>query len=269
MSQSLKISQGRLAAEGLTFLTVKSPALRGRGDISLFIPEEAANLSDVPAVLLLHGAHGSHWNWPVLGNAHKTAQALIREGRIPPMMLIMPSDGLWGDGSGYLPHAEQDFEKWIVEDVPAGVRAAAVGLTAASPLFLCGLSMGGFGALRLGAKHPGFCRGISAHSSITHFEQILKYVEEEAGRYQTRAEDHCVFDTLMRHRESLPPIRFDCGARDPLAKYNRQLSRDLTAQGVAHQYEEFPGAHEWAYWTEHLADSLLFFGNILTGKNHA
>lgn len=33
------------------------------------------------------------------------------------MVLVMPSDGLFGDGSGYFNHGDKDFEKWIVKDV--------------------------------------------------------------------------------------------------------------------------------------------------------
>ena len=36
--------------------------------------------------------------------------------------------------------------------------------------------------------------------------------------------------------------------------------------GMAHVYEEFPGAHSWEYWQEHLADSLRFFGRIMKDR---
>ena len=247
-------------------MTVKSQALRGRGDITLYIPALARAQRNAPLVLLLHGAHGSHWNWAVNGRAHRTAQRLMEQGTIPPLALAMPSDGLWGDGSGYLPHARQDFEKWIVEDALQAVRGAAGCLSGDSPLFICGLSMGGFGALRLGAKYTGLFRGISAHSSITHFEQMLKYVAEDAASFGTPPEDLSVLATMVRHKDHLPPVRFDCGVEDRLAQFNRELHRDLEASGIAHQYEEFPGGHEWSYWAAHLEDSLRFFGRILAGK---
>jgi enterochelin esterase-like enzyme len=267
MAENFEVPETGPCFEGLSFLTVKSRALRGRGDITLFVPAEARALQNVPLVLLLHGAHGSHWNWSITGRAHRAARWLISQERIPPLVLAMPSDGLWGDGSSYLTHAEQDFEKWIVEDVPRAARAAATCLSADSPLFLCGLSMGGFGALRIGAKYPAFYRGISAHSSITHFNQMNEYVEEDAGRFGTLAEDYSVLEMMLRHRAALPPIRFDCGIDDALLKYNRQLHRDLETHGIPHRYEEFPGGHDWSYWRTHVKDSLRFFGDILTAKN--
>ncbi len=244
-------------------MTVKSAHLRGRADVSLFIPPEARRQRKVPLVILLHGAYGSHWNWAVNGGAHRTAARLIERKEIPPVILAMPSDGLWGDGSGYLRHPTQDFEKWIAEDVPAAARLAAPCLGEDSPLFLCGLSMGGFGVLRIGAKYPGLARGISAHSSITHFDQMMKYVQEDAASYAVPPEDVGVLPTMLRHQKTLPPFRFDCGVKDPLLKHNRQLHKDLEAHGIAHHYEEFPGGHDWNYWTPRLADSLLFFAKIL------
>lgn len=266
MSQRLEPAEGGPAFEGLSFLTVKSPALRGRADVTFFVPPEARGLRDVPLVLLLHGAHGSHWNWAISGGAHRTAQRLIRENAIPPLVLVMPSDGLWGDGSGYLRHPQQDFEKWIAQDVPQAARTAVPCLSNKSPIFLGGLSMGGFGALRIGAKYPALARGLSAHSSITHFDQMMKYVEEDANRYGVPPEDGSVLATMLRHQKLLPPFRFDCGDKDPLVKYNRQLHKDLEAHGVAHQYVEFPGLHDWNYWAAHLEDTLRFFAGILSGN---
>src|SRR3546814_9304706 len=99
-------------------MTVKSAALVSRAYSSLFWPDCVAGLADVPIVILLHGVYGSHWAWALKGGAHLTAQRLIDEDTIPPLVLAMPSDGLWGDGSGYVPHRTRDFERWIVEEVP-------------------------------------------------------------------------------------------------------------------------------------------------------
>jgi enterochelin esterase-like enzyme len=67
---------------------------------------------------------------------------------------------------------------------------------------------------------------------------------------------------MVKHRDRLPPLRFDCGTEDLLIEENRQLHRDLTAAEVPHTYQEFPGGHDWPYWEAHIADSLRFFGRI-------
>ena len=75
----------------------------------------------LPLVILLHGVYGSSWVWTRKGGVHISALDMIQKGIVNPMVIAMPSDGLWGDGSGYLPHNNKDFEKWIVDDVPNAV----------------------------------------------------------------------------------------------------------------------------------------------------
>lgn len=261
--RTFEISAPPFEADGLRFVTVKSAALQARADLTLHIPRDVEALSDVPLVILLHGVYGSHWAWALKGGAHRTAARLAAAGEIPPLVLAMPSDGLWGDGSGYLPHRGQDFERWIVHEVPVAAQRATSAVTERSPVFIAGLSMGGFGALRLAGKFPDRFAGASGHSSITEFAQMSRFVEERLGSYLALEEDQSVLRTLLTHRDRLPPLRFDCGTSDPLLAENRALHAALEAHGIPHGYEEFSGGHEWSYWEAHLADSLRFFAKVL------
>jgi len=124
--------------------------------------------------------------------------------------------------------------------------------------------MGGFGALHLGARHGReVFRAISAHSSMTDFEQMAQFVEEPLRNFGVLPKDRSVRDSILLNRNRLPALRFDCGTSDPLIDCNRELHGALVRAGIAHTYEEFPGGHEWAYWETHLADSLMFFDGTL------
>jgi len=265
--RTVEVSDPRWERDGLRHVTVKSSALGQRADLSLFVCPEAVRHTAVPLVILLHGVYGSHWAWALKGGAHKTAARLISEEAIPPMVLAMPSDGLWGDGSGYLKHSEQDFERWIVEEVPAVAAYAAPCLSEQSPIFIAGLSMGGFAALRLTGKYPKRFRAASAHSAATHFEQLLDATEEAEARFGANKADYSVLKALLKSRGELPPFRFDCGKEDWLIEPNRRLHEALCQAGIEHSYEEYPGAHEWLYWEEHLEDSLRFFGSVAESLN--
>jgi enterochelin esterase-like enzyme len=262
---TIDLSDARYEWENLRFLTFKSPVLQGRGDVTLFIPPDSETLTGLPLVVLLHGVYGSHWNWALKGGAHRTAMAMIAADEIPPMILVMPSDGLWGDGSGYIPHTSTDYAAWIAEDVIDCVQEALPQADEQSPIFISGLSMGGFGALYLGARFPARFAGISAHSSITHYDQFEIFSRQPMSTYQlANEEDKSVLHWILKHRDQLPPLRFDCGSTDLLIEYNRELHQALLEHDVDHHYEEFEGGHSWAYWSEHLVDSLRFFGGILT-----
>ena len=264
--RTLEISDARFESDHLRFLTVKTPNLRGRGDICVFVPPGVGGDQTIPVVILLHGVYCSAWSWAYNTGVHLKANDMMNKGELPPMVIAMPSDGLWGDGSGYLPHSGCDFEKWIAIDVFDALQSSIHGVQNNSPLFIAGLSMGGFGALRIGGKYGARFNGIAGHSSITNLEQMKLFVEEDISRYvQPDPVDHDVFETIKRYREHLPPIRFDCGRDDQLIEYNRKLHRQLADAGIDHVYEEYPGAHQWSYWEEHVVETLKFFAKQLKG----
>lgn len=228
----------------------------------MFVPPGFENQA-LPLVLLLHGVYGSHWAWLFKGGAHEVLLRLMREEGLPAMALAMPSDGLWGDGSGYLHHATADHARWIVDEVPAAAAQVAPG-TVGMPHFIAGLSMGGYGALRLGTLHAAKFAAISGHSSVTDAAQMQGFVEEPPDAWALReSESLTVLECMKNHAASLPPLRFDCGTDDILIEPNRVLHRGLLAAGITHEYHEFSGGHTWEYWHEHLADTLRFFAHRL------
>ena len=268
MFRTLEVSDPALSPPGLRFVTVKSAALRQRADLLLFVPQQAQGLRDLPLIILLHGVYGSHWAWAFKGGAHRTTQRLVDHGALPPCVLALPSDGLWGDGSGYVAHAEQDFERWIVDEVPAAAHAACDACSGASPLCIAGLSMGGFGALRLAGKHPGRFVAAAGHSSVTEAAQLDALLAEDRRDWSAEPADRSVLEALRTAPAALPPLRFDCGRDDPFLAANRRLHADLQAAGIAHTYEEHDGGHGWDYWARHLEDTLRFFGAVLANAQH-
>ncbi len=257
--RTIELSNTAYEKDGLRFLTVKTPNLDGRGDICLFVPKVIGNFTDLPIYILLHGVYGSAWVWAMKGGAHHTAKRLMDNGDIRPAIIAMPSDGLWGDGSAYLAHQNKNFAEWIVSDVPKAIIENIVLATSRSPLCIGGLSMGGYGALMLGAQHPDKFKAISAHSAITKFEEMASFVEEPLESYEIRGSERNVIDGIKRHQNKLPAIRFDCGVNDDLLEGNRTLHNELSALGLEHTYEEFDGGHEWSYWQKHVELTLRFF----------
>jgi len=259
--RTLEASDPALAPEGFEFLTVKSPALHRRADLTLYAPRQVSGLRGVPLVILLHGVFGSHWAWAFKGGAHRILQRLVDNGAVPPLVLAMPSDGLWGDGSGYVPHVDADFERWIVEDVPLAARERRPEIDDTSPLALVGLSMGGYAALRLAARHPQRWCAAAGHSSVTEAAQFDAMLEESRASWSPLPEDTTVLgavDKALRSGATLPPLYLDCGLEDALLRANRALHAALRERGVAHHWHEHPGGHDWPYWQAHLADSLAF-----------
>lgn len=262
--RTVELSDPAYEHEGLRFITVKSQALRRRGDCVVWAPAQPGVVSaNCPEgigtlLILLHGVYGSAWVWSLKAGVHRTAQRLVECGEICPLVIAMPSDGLLGDGSGYLTHTGCDVERWIVEEVPALARLAAPQLQPDARVAIAGLSMGGFGALRLGAKYADRFHAISAHSAITDIAEMREFVEEPVQDFLQRAphEELSALHWLMKQRHQLPHLRFDCGIKDQLLEGNRRLHQALLIADVPHRYEEFAGGHEWPYWTDHVTSTL-------------
>ena len=270
--RTIEVSDPAFECDHLRTITIRSEALRMRGDISLFVPP--TDNASVPLLVLLHGVYGSHWAWTMKGGAHRSALRLMSENRLRPLAIVMPSDGLWADGSGYLPHhgaesCSRESEANAadiagMEDVIDACQEAIPLVDDRSPVFLSGFSMGGYGALRLGSKYAARVSGISAHSSITDLEQMRHFVDEQLDGYADAGDENAdVLFWMRKNRACLPPIRFDCGNADLLVEDNRRLHRNMVAEGIAHRYEEYPGGHTWQYWQEHVEETLLFVETTL------
>lgn len=254
------VSDPRWEVEGLREVTVASPALARRADLTIWAPRPEA---EVPLVVLLHGVYGSHWGWIRSGGAHRTLDRLIQCGRVRPMALAVPSDGLWGLGSGYVPRPGEDSQAWIVDEVPAAARLAAPG-AGAEGVCIAGLSMGGFGALRLAGLFPERYAAAAGLSSITAVEQLAEVTRQPVTAFPTGPGEGRLLDVLIRSGRQLPPISLACGTEDRLLESNRHLHRELVDADIDHVYHEHPGGHNWAYWSSHIEDVLVFFENALS-----
>lgn len=255
---TIRKSNPRFSLEGVTHITVKSAALRRRVDTSVYVPSDSDDDIDLPVVVLLHGVYGSHWSWMGSAGAHLTLQKLIDSGDMSKFVLVTPSDGLWGDGSGYVDHGIENYEQWITTEIPNLLREEVDQVTDKSSFYIGGLSMGGWGTLWCGIRNPSIFEGVSAHSAITHIDEMSKFVEEDWTFWKDDNRIHSI-QQLIKSRGVSQPIRFDCGMDDLLIEGNRSLHQYLKSNDIDHIYEEFSGSHEWGYWEEHVEKTFRFF----------
>lgn len=255
---TLEVSDAALAPPGFTFCTVRSPALGRRADVVFYNADCAS--ADVPVIILLHGVYGSAWSWALQGGAHRVYERLRAAGAIGDFALVMPSDGLAGDGSGYLNRAAGRFDDWIAGEVVALARSGIAQMSDASRVFIAGLSMGGYGALRLAALHPGTFAAASAHSPICEAADFRYFTSEDPfADTVDPAIPASLAELIAAPGKAVPPIRFDCGDADVLRPSVERLSGRLAQAGVAHRYERMSGGHDWNYWSNAFARTLVFF----------
>ncbi len=128
-----------------------------------------------------------------------------------------------------------------------------------------GLSMGGYGAMKIGLKSPDLFGSVASHSGALDVTALLdeSLCPELPIIFPDgpRAEEDPF--TLAARPGRKPALYFDCGADDFLIEHNRRFHARLAELGVAHTYKEFPGTHCWEYWDKHISAALLFHARKL------
>lgn len=130
-----------------------------------------------------------------------------------------------------------------------------------------GLSMGGYGALRLGLTYRERFTSINSHSGA------LAFGHSDGGQGDFGHEFRRVLGTSFaggpndlytlaeaakKDSRPAPKIRIDCGKDDFLIQSNRDYHEHLQKISYDHEYAEFPGEHTWSYWDTHIQEALSF-----------
>jgi S-formylglutathione hydrolase FrmB len=141
-------------ASALEETTIPSAALGRPLDVSIYRPDGAAPTAGWPVLYLLHGLHGCYRDWAALGGIQKTLDQLIASGRIKPMLVVMPD----GSNSWYVDSAAiggpGNYQTALLDDLPKAIEQRFPVQRTRAGRAIAGLSMGGFGALRLALTRP-------------------------------------------------------------------------------------------------------------------
>ena len=130
--------------------------------------------------------------------------------------------------------------------------------------FVAGLSMGGYGALKLALSLP---QTFAAAASLSGVADVTAFREARAHDYELvfgdsgpeRGSEHDLFQlatSLAASAQPRPRLFQCCGTEDFLLAQNRALRDHLQPLGFDYRYEEGPGLHDWAYWDKMIAPTL-------------
>jgi S-formylglutathione hydrolase FrmB len=239
----------------------QSAALGREQPYSIIVPEAHANSpTRFPVLYVLHGAYGSHRDWPEKTTPGRMT-ALAAKHQV---ILVFPDGGQFGWYIDSPMDPASQYESATLELV-RHVDATYPTLPERESRAIMGLSMGGHGAVSLAFKHPDLFVSASSLSGILRLENHptswelplrLGPYEESSEQWHRHSVLHLVNDAAVAGRIKL---LFDCGVDDQAAiADNRELHQRLLAGNVAHQFQEHPGAHSWEYWDEHVTAHVEF-----------
>lgn len=255
---SLVISFAAFPASRLLTITHDSQALGKKQAFLVLIPEEVKSDQRLPVLYLLHGAYGGETDWTERTDVENYVAG-------DDLIVVMPSAGSF---SWYLDsprEATSAAETYITKELIPLVDSTLPTIPSREGRGICGLSMGGHGALSLAAKHPDLFSSASSLSGILritnhpnswHLRDRLGPMDASPEIWQANS----VYELADRFVGSDVALLFDTGREDETGAVEdcRQTHERLNALGVPHTYEEFPGKHNWAYWDEHIVRHLAF-----------
>jgi S-formylglutathione hydrolase FrmB len=162
------------------------------------------------------------------------------------------------------------WENFFVFELPEYIESNFPAAPARESRGQCGFSMGGYGAMLYGLKHPDRFAAVSTHCGSFVFgheyrkdrpgrAQFMKAVAPPGGEYDLFR----LADELHSLSVSAPVIRMDIGRNDRLLEQNRRFHAHLNKNGITHSYMENSGSHQWSYVDQHLSESLEFFSESL------
>jgi putative tributyrin esterase len=207
-----------------------------------------------PVLYLLHGLFGDENDW--LAKTKLTAYA-----RALKLIVVMPE----GDDSWYTNAAADPrnrYEDYIAADLIREVESHYRAKAARDDRFIAGLSMGGYGALKMGLKHAeefsvvGAFSGAVLSATATRFETISGAFGAPGSPSQ--AANNLYLLAAKADASHLPYFILTCGTSDRLRSDDLQMADLMRALGIRYEYEEFPGDHEWPVW-DRSVEMLLFY----------
>ncbi|MBO4887722.1 MAG: esterase family protein [Firmicutes bacterium] len=218
---------------------------------------DETGMTDIPVLYLLHGGSDDHTIW-------QRRTSIERYATAKGLAVIMPSTdlGFYCDMKyGY------DYFRYIGEELPKIVHEFFPALSVSrEKTFVAGLSMGGFGAFKLGIHFP---EKFSYAASLSGFLDPAEDLKAFAARpdrpesafdwiYGSAEEVVGTIDDLpyqldeqIRKKAKLPRFFMACGTEDFLYQTNLRFKNRFEGR-IDLTWLEEPGTHEWGFWDRNI-----------------
>jgi len=215
----------------------------------IYTPPGYTKNKKYPVLYLLHGIGGDEKEWLNGGSPQNILDNLYSEGKVTPMIIVMPNGRAMKDdratGNIMAPDkvaAFATFEKDLLNDLIPFIERTYPVLKDKDNRAIAGLSMGGGQSLNFGLGHLDKFAWVGGFSSApnTKVPELL-VPDPEAAKKQLKL------------------LWLSCGASDGLLSFSKRTHEYLEAKGVPHVYYIEPGVHDFKVWK----DGLYMFAQLI------
>lgn len=220
-----------------------------------------------PVIYLLHGSGESEITWTDLGDVATVADGLIAAGRLPPSLLVMPTDHpLRYTHQAVRPRLfEQVFVHELVEHIDSSYRT----LTSREARGIAGVSFNGYEAVFLAFTQPETFGAVASLSAPFWTPEDLPERFRKTSLLSwffgstEAAATYSVYTVLPEwlDADNFPKVFLLCGDDDAFLPGNLALFESLQTVGVASDLRVVEGDHRWRVWRAHVGDVLEFFAD--------
>ena len=231
---------------------------------SVLLPNPKGDPLAVPesykTLYLLHGLSGDHTSW-------MRSTSIERYANDYGIAVVMPSvERSWYANTAF----GQRYFDFVADELPTVCRGYFRGMSAArEDNYVAGLSMGGYGAVKLSLVYPeryAGCASLSGSFDITRKNRTYNLDEWRANfgfdipdALALEGSDNDLFALADKAEgKSLPRFFVWCGTEDGLINVNREFRDKLVAKGAEVNYSESEGNHSWRWWDLHIQRALKY-----------
>ena len=231
-------------------VTFYSVALNREMPYRVILPASIPAGQRLPLVYLLHGDGGGFRDW----SNHSDVAQFAERG----LILVMPER----DSSYYtnlVGRPKDRYEDYILNDLIADVESKFPAAGGRANRAIAGVSMGGFGAIKLALKHPdlfAFAGGLSSALDVPSrpfsIKRPMQYRQHRAifGPWgsQTRRDNDPSVLARSADPARTPYLFLSCGEQEGLLPANRQFAALLHRRNFQFEFHTGSGSHDWNQW---------------------
>jgi S-formylglutathione hydrolase FrmB len=227
-----------------------------------------------PVLYLLHGLGGTQQSMALNGE-WTLLQNLRRDNKVGEFLVVAPEawDTFYINSRDGRTKYSDFFLRELMPFIESTYRIQATRATRG----ITGVSMGGFGALRLAFAHPELFGSVSSHSaammrdaprSVRAIESPGNFAAETLAKTFGNPIDlrfwslNSPYELARKNALALlkTKIYFDCGAEDSFGLYRgaSELHETLDSLKIPHEFHLYSGGHSESYFLAHRDASFEF-----------
>lgn len=214
-----------------------------------------------PVLYLLHGLSDDDSIWLRRTSIERYVSSLGLAVIMPRVDVSFYTDMAYGSR----------YWTFISEELPRICQSFFPISTSREQTFVAGLSMGGYGSMKLALTHKdkfAAAASLSGALDMRHNEIDERRAPEMKSLYQqifgdqpVQGTDNDLLHLLKKCNESegSNPLLYQCcGTEDFLYEHNITFRDACRNTNIELHYEEGPGSHDWGYWDRKIQDVLAW-----------